>query len=112
VGWEALAWTCVPSMAITSTWTMPASAHSARTSPSSSSNAALVALAKARDRSVIRSVIGRDDADRNVPHDSAARSVETTAHRSLGVEQQGDHHHRIVRRALPANHGDRQRETP
>ena len=61
----------------------------------------LVALAKARDRRVIRRLVGRDHAHRDVlmaaPLDPPRRPLPDR----VGVEQQRDHHRRIVRRPAP-----------
>jgi hypothetical protein len=59
----------------------------------------LVALAKARDRRVIRALIRRDHAVGDVLHALALDHPRGALSLAVGVEQQREHHPRLVRRA-------------
>ena len=82
--------------------TSPASAHSSSTSPNSSPERRLVALAEPRDRRVIRRLVGRDHPDRDVLTAAPLDPPRGPLTDRVRVEQQRHHHRRIVRRPTPA----------
>ena len=62
----------------------------------------LVTLAKARDRGVIRSLVGGDHAVGDILNTLALDHPRGALSLAVGVEQQRDHHRRLVRRAAVA----------
>jgi quercetin dioxygenase-like cupin family protein len=62
----------------------------------------LVALAKARDRRVIRRLVGREDADRDVLMAAPLDPPRGPFADRVGIDQQRHHHRLIVRRPAPA----------
>jgi hypothetical protein len=58
-----------------------------------------VALAKPRDRRVVRDAVGTDHARRDVLHAAALDPPRRALPDRVAVERQRDHHRRLVRRA-------------
>ena len=78
---DAFAAITVPSSATSPTDTNPARAHSASTLVNVRGQRVLMTRAEARDRGVIRRLVGADHPTSRRPHGSAARSPATTAPR-------------------------------
>ena len=95
---DALACTFVPSTAITPTFASPLRAHSVSTSPNRPAIASSWRSRKPRQRRVIRAPPGRQHPQGDVVFARALDHPRGPNPARVGVEQQRDHHRRVIRR--------------
>ena len=95
---DAFACTFVPSTAITPTLASPLRAHSVEHLAEQAGDRLLVALDEPRDRRVIRPLLGRQHPKRDVLLAGALDHPRGPDPARVGVEQQRDHHRRVIGR--------------